>query len=401
VAALVYALTPSSYVWLIQGGGVTRSPGLLLAVLCLWRVVLLVRDPGRGSAVIVGVLAALTALVHPGAAVFVAVSAPLIWIFEGRTRASLASAAAAVGVAAVIVAPWALAVVSRHGLEALTDVRGNGPDPVAALVALFAGRITGVPFTDPLAIIGLAMSLLCLIRRQFLLPVWLVASLLLSYQYAMVPFSLLVGVLAADLLSWWRNRATAPASPRAAAQWAPLVVVAVLAASLVVEAGASALIVQSPGAPVHALSPERRSALEWASVHLEPAARVAVITDSVWNSDPDSEWFPLLAGRQSVATVQGSELLGAAAFDAAVRSHHELQSCVRPASVACVRDWLAVSPAEYVYLPDGHLHGPNSPADCCADLRALLLAEAGFEPVYQAPGATILAVQTSAAAAGQ
>ena len=57
VAALAYALAPVSYVWLVQGGGVTRSPGMLLAVLTLWLVVRLVRTPNRSTAITVGVLA--------------------------------------------------------------------------------------------------------------------------------------------------------------------------------------------------------------------------------------------------------------------------------------------------------------------------------------------------------
>ena len=146
-----------------------------------------------------------------------------------------------------------------------------------------------------------------------------------------------------------------------------------------------------PGAPVHALSAERREAMAWVAAELPPDATVAVITDSVWPRDPDSEWFPILTQRRSVATVQGTEWLGQAEFNEIRSAHHTLQTCVRQESpVACVEDWLAEWPAEYLYLPKGHLHGPNSPADCCADLRARLLADPAFTPIYDAAGATIL-----------
>ena len=36
VAALAFALLPRSYEWLIVGGGVTRAPGLILAMLAVW-----------------------------------------------------------------------------------------------------------------------------------------------------------------------------------------------------------------------------------------------------------------------------------------------------------------------------------------------------------------------------
>ncbi len=166
VAALAYALAPSSYVWMIQGGGVTRSPGMLLAVLALWQTVILVRQPTRGRAVGVGLLAGLTALVHPGAAVFPAISAVLIWLFEGRTRQALVHAAAAVGVALVVVAPWLIIVVSRHGLAALADVPSNGPDLGFGLLTILSARFTGLPFFDPLAVVGLVMAVVCLVQRS-------------------------------------------------------------------------------------------------------------------------------------------------------------------------------------------------------------------------------------------
>jgi hypothetical protein len=56
-----------------------------------------VREPGRKRAVVVGLLAGVTILVHPGATVFVALSAGLMWLFEGRSIRSLVYADVAVG----------------------------------------------------------------------------------------------------------------------------------------------------------------------------------------------------------------------------------------------------------------------------------------------------------------
>ncbi len=392
VAALAYALAPASYVWMIQGGGVTRSPGLLLAVLAVWQTVFLVREPTRRRAVIVGVLAGVTALVHPGAALFAAISGVLLLVFEGRTRQALVHAAAALGVAVLVALPWAAIVISRHGLAALANVPSNGPDPVDALLAVFAGRVTGIPFTSPLAILGAALAVLSLIRRQWLLPAWFAASLVLSYQYAMIPFGMLIGVLAVDLAAFSARRRE-PASADGAARRIPAIGAVVLAACFLIEGAASAVTVLNPAAPVHALSPERRWAAEWVGHNLESTATVAVITDGEWSGDPDSEWFPLLSGHQSVATVQGSEWLGQDAFEAQVIAYRALQACVSPASVSCIDDWLAEWPADYLYLPSGRLHGPNSPTDCCADLRAALLADQGFSVVSEQPGATILRVE--------
>lgn len=391
VAALAYALAPSSYVWLIQGGGVTRSPGLLLAVLTVWQIVLLVRDPGRRRAVVVGLLAGTTALIHPGAAVFVAASAVPIWIFEGRTGPSLRSATTALAVSAAVVAPWALIVVTRHGLAALINVPSNGPDPIATGIALVAGRLTGVPFTDPLAVLGFALAVLCLVRRRFLLPLWFAVATAMSYQYALIPFSVIIGVAALDVTALSRSGPAAGGAHQA--RWLPRVVALFLAVCLLVEGAASALTILNPGAPVHGLSAERRTAMAWVDANLPSDARVAVISDSVWSGDPDSEWFPVIAQRRSIATVQGSEWLGRATFNEQVRAHRRLQACVRPASVECVEDWLAEWPSDYLYLPMGPLHGPGSPDDCCADLRRMLSTDPHFTVVHTGPGATVVRVE--------
>jgi len=384
VSALAYALAPASYVWLVQGGGVTRSPGMLLAVLTIWQVVRLVRDPGRRTAIVVGVLAGLTTLVHPGAAIFVTVSSVLVWIFEGRTVATLRYALASVALALIIVSPWLVITIARHGLGTVVGVPSNGPEPAAALLAVLAGRVTGTAWFDPLAVAGLVVAIVWLVRRQFLLPVWFGVATLVSYQYGMVPFGLLIGSAAVFLA----GRVTPSAV--GAARVAPMATLAVLAVALLFEAGASVLAVQNPGAPLHALSPERRDAMAWVEANLEPEAELAVVTNNVWSGDPDSEWFPMLASRRSVATVQGSEWLGEAAFDRQVRANQALQGCAEPASVSCVEDWLSEWGGDYVFLPKGPLNGPGGPGDCCLELRQLLVSADSFAPVYDGPGATIL-----------
>jgi len=396
-AALAYGVAPSSFIWLIQGGGVTRAPGMLLAVLTLWQVVSLVRTPTVGRAAATGVLAGLTILTHPAAALFTAVSAVVIWTFEGRTTRALVLSGAALGVATLVAAPWALAVIQHHGLAGLLDVQNNGPDPRSTIISLVAGRITGNQFVDPLALFGLGMAILSLLRRHFLLPIWFLAAAFLAWQYAMVPLGLLIGVAAVDLFTI-QNRLPRVSDRSGPAKWGPALGLAVLGLVLAIEAGAASLAVLNPSAPLHALSRERREAMEWVEVNLDDASRFAVITHSSWAADADSEWFPALAQRVSAATVQGSEWLGRETFRAQLAAHGQLQDCVDIASADCVLDWLSDWPVDYVFLPKGPLHGPNSFPDCCAALRADLRADPNLTTIYDRPGATIFRVNRQASA---
>ena len=45
MATLAFALIPRSYEWLIMGGGITRAPGMLFALLALAAVIRLVHRP--------------------------------------------------------------------------------------------------------------------------------------------------------------------------------------------------------------------------------------------------------------------------------------------------------------------------------------------------------------------
>jgi hypothetical protein len=353
-----------------------------------------------------GTLAGLTLLTHPAAALFTAISAALIWTFEGRNRQSLAWSGAAVGVAFLVAAPWATLVIQHHGVAGLLDIQNNGPDPRSTLISLVVGRITGNPFVDPLALLGLGMAILSLVRRRLLLPIWFLAAAFLAWQYAMVPLGLLVGVATVDLAvvgdrstrrSDWPRAPGAPAA-FGSARWGPSVGLGLLALILIIETGAAGLAVFNPGAPLHALSPERREAMAWIAANLEDDARFAVVSGDSWAVDPDSEWFPALAQRVSVATVQGSEWLGGAAFREQLTAHGKLQDCVEAGSVACVRAWLADWRVDYLFIPKGHRHGPNSVPDCCADLRADLIGDPSFTPIYDGGGASILRVNSQSTA---
>jgi hypothetical protein len=100
----------------------------------------------------------------------------------------------------------------------------------------------------------------------------------------------------------------------------------------------------------------------------------------------------VLAGRRSVATVQGSEWLRGE-FPDRVEAHEELQLCAEQ-DVACLEAWGAEwrQSFDYVYLPKQaeSTAGPiEHPDECCAALRQSLLAAPEYTAVYDGPGATI------------
>ena len=143
-----------------------------------------------------------------------------------------------------------------------------------------------------------------------------------------------------------------------------------------------------------ALDDGDRQAMNWVQANTPGDAGFLVVTNETWSGDRTSEWFPVLAQRQSVATVQGAEWRRGA-FGEKVRAYEEVQRCA-DSDAACIERWRGQhgSRFTYVYLPKVAAASGRSnedPTDCCAALRASLRASGQFDVVFDGAGATIFA----------
>lgn len=435
IATFTYAVLPGSYVWQLMGGGLTRSLALAFANLGLAEAYLLATRGGRGPAVRLSVLGALTLLTHLEIAWVLALGTLGVLLGFGRRRAAVVGAAAAAVGAAALAAPWWLGVLLRHGpgpflaagqtgsLLGTARVEGTGPLGDAALALVFVALLLACAGMVALGdrrtfVVGMLGVLLLGDTRSF--P-WLSSALLALAigGFAGQGLERLAGQvrqrrLGATIGAHLKASSDVPGGVRA---WAPALAAAGPPASgaalsgqpggrqaspshrgglwgdaavtgLAVAVVATATLYLNGGRAMgpNVLSAEERAAMAWVAASVPPSARFALVTGDLWMTDRSSEWFPALAGRVSVATPQGTEWLPERAFLRRVGEHAALQRCgARDGD--CLIAWAAEAghPFEYVYLA-----GRGGPA-CCAALRAALLADARFVAVYDASGATIFA----------
>jgi hypothetical protein len=109
--------------------------------------------------------------------------------------------------------------------------------------------------------------------------------------------------------------------------------------------------------------------MRWVAQNTSDESRFLVVTGVLWQIDATSEWFPAIAQRHSVATVQGYERTTPASWRTRVARHEQLRqmcsdtaTCLSP----CLHD------ADYIYIPKGPRLGPLSASDCCPALRRTL-----------------------------
>lgn len=395
LAALAFALLPRSYLVLITGGGLTRGLGFLLAIIALglaWRL-MQSREPRWWAVGVLGVDGGLTALAHPQAAVFLATSVIVFlpWAVDRRVAVTRLALSALIGMG--VIAAWLIPVIGVHGIDPLISAAQSGERGLEGLLLLLSLRFGELLVFDVITIGALIGAVLAFRRREFMLPVWLVAIWLVDsragYTFAMVPLALLTAYALLALTRSWLPRAGTRHFDhiRKHPVWTA-VMVAVLG-GLVVANHYSGL---RPSSPLHGLNTEQQSALVWAGENTPDEAVFAVVTNGTfWENDAVSEWFPALTDRRSAATVQGSEWLGPEEWQRQQEAYVGLQACARDV-LPCVLAWSGTYdlPITHIFLPKGQLHGPSSEADCCPAPRHSVELVPGARVIYDGPGATVI-----------
>jgi hypothetical protein len=395
-SVLAFALVPRSYIWLLMGGGVTRSLGFLFGLLTIRLLYALYTERRWRWVPLVSLTAALTAMSHLGTAPFVAFSGVLFLLGYGRHRqAVLSTAVAAVG-AAALSAPWWLTVVGMHGIGPFLAAGATGGtifrsltlgDTITTLSQLGLGTAESV-----LALIGMLGALgffYSLGVRDWLLPAWWIAIVTLDARqgstFSAVPIALLAGVAVARVVLPALEGlplTTLRRSPGRAG-WSLKVVLGVFLLFALVSAFVRTPI---PGgmSDMGTLSPGERQAIRWVGERTPASARILIVAGTPWEIDRTSEWLPALAHRRSVATVQGYEWRPIGEFARKKREYNDLQGCAGWVS-RCLRDWSAATghAVTHVYLP-------KSPdRDCCHLLRWSLDRDPDYRLIYDGPGAAV------------
>ena len=427
-ATAAFALAPRSFIWMIMGGGLTRSFGFLFAILALHQAHTLYTTRRWAPAAAAALFCALTILSHVGTAPFLAFSIAVFFVAYGRHAHGVASSAVVAASTVLLTAPWWGAVFSTHGVEPIVAASATGGSiftdamvryHTKLLLLRLGSGMTSEPWFPVIFTLAIAGTAMALLRRRFLvLPAWWLAIILLEPRarmtYSMLPVSMLAGIAASVLLGRLRTRGTPDSSvaeplgplgrsgfvtPAARGRWSRHFPEAALAGVV----GYAALGAQTTRPDIageswvlESLTPADREAMRWVREHTPPSSRFAIVTGKLgqWANDRHAEWFPVLAARPSVGTVQGSEWLARGAFTARIAAADSLQEC-RTGGVACLDRWASRrrEVLTHVYVP----RPADADAQCCRLLIESLRADPRYVPVYDGPGALVFAARAPTA----
>ncbi len=404
MATAVFAMLPGSFEWQIMGGGVTRSLGGLFAILALWQAHALYHSRGARPVCLASLFTAAAILSHPEMGWFTIWSSALFFAAYGRSRAGVARAGLVALGTCIFTSPWWLVVLPRYGVAPFVAA-GDSARTWQSLLLLASLNITGEGFFPVLGALALAGLLWCLVARRYLLPVWVVVTFVLLPRSALsivtIPLALLGGIGITEVLLPLLLRSTgdkpmgtgperlAPAVSAVATARMPLASALLMLLLLQVVLAAAV----SHHGPLTALGAPEREAMAWIAEHTPATSTFLVVTGDGWSADLSSEWFPALARRNSVATVQGYEWAGNEVLRVRAARVPAIQRCAYRGT-RCVEEWSTENGVGFTHVyvakrPPLHLVADVPFDDCCWSLRQSLNADPGYEAIYNGPGAAL------------
>lgn len=353
-AVFAYALMPHSYLWLIMGGGISRSLGILFGILSVLFVWQMFSNPKLPNLLLSIVCCSLTILSHPEIAWFVLLTSSLIGISYGLNKKGVLYAVLTIIGTLLLTSPWWIVMIQRFGVSLfINGARTGGFINLSIILFYFSGE----PFANILAVVALLGLFAEIVRRKFFVPAWLLMISILSARsgqlLATIPGSLLFGsgvvsVLVPGLVSYIRRLSDDSQMLAEIMQEriSKLAIGVILTLALF-----SAMAVPLMGSTeTRSLSQYDQQAMQWVSENTSANSQFAILTgEKDWFTDPISEWFPALSERISVSTAQGSEWLPDRQFAMQIESFSQLQSCTEQ-DYSCILTWAKNNDISFSYL---------------------------------------------------
>jgi hypothetical protein len=384
ISVIAFALIPRAFDWQISGGGLTRAYGLLFALLAIHQSIrFLLR--GRSAAWLpMALFAALALLCHPEMGLFFAYSFAVLFAFSSPSKKTLVQSVAALSLAGAMSSPWWATVMLQHGPNVLLDAGTSGAAAAPLALRIIDPSVFDEPMFPSMLALSFIGALYCIGRRDYVLPVWLVALFIVEPRKAptdaAAPAALLIGLAVAFVLFPLFKGRTQGA--RRSLVYSLTALWAILAA----------LTTLSASSPLASVSADGQNATAWVRADAPVSATFAVVTERTWALDSLSEWFPVLTGRKSVATAQGYEWLGGDRFVSQQDIHHELQLC-GDLDAQCLDDWSQQFGLQFTHVFIARentfalVKGPDD--GCCEGLRRSLSADPRYRLTFEGPGGAI------------
>jgi len=402
IAVLVFAFIPSTFDWHIMGGGVTRSPGFIFAILAI-REFYLVHNTRENTHLPGAILfSTLSVYTHPEAPVHIALSAITFYMLLDRSIKGLGRSILIASSTLILTFPWWGTIVSHHGVSVfLAPLSATSQDSLGFGSRVFS--LVGFQFTDELflnlaAVLGLLGVAVTLARKQYMFVLWLAIIFLIEPRggrlYIMLPHAMMAAIAVEKLiLPGLKNNffkfETGQVIEKKNMNWADNLLEGTMTKLVLgyifLYGIMSAFTVTNVINSKYTLRPLDIQAFGWVKENTSLNSRFVLLTNEAALRDSSSDWFPALAERKSLVTVFGSEWINDNKFSRRTEAYTLLQDCSNQ-DETCLSKWSELTGQlfDYVYI---RKYKEGAPVDLPL-IRHLIISN-NYELVYNTDGVAI------------
>ncbi len=354
IATIFVAFLPGSFDWLIMGGGLTRSLGILFFLLAVNYVLKVFRDADNRSIWFSILFCSLAVLSHPEVGLQTMGICFLLWVLYGRNATGTKQAILVIIGTAIATSPWWLTVLIQHGPAPFLSAAQTGirEKLFASLFHSFFSTQAGIPILPTLTILGLFITLR---KRSFLPAGWMFIPFILDPRNAPAVAIYASILLASEGLYFLydafkdlylnSNHRQNHKQAHAYVNYAGKLISILLAIFLF-----WACFKSTRDFSRVSLALADRETMEWIRKNTPESSRFLLLTsDGQVNPMVDAyqEWFPSLTERHSQNTLQGLEWTMGPDFYEYSLKLMDLQAC---RNIDCVQEWISEGNIQIDYL---------------------------------------------------
>ncbi len=387
LATVFFALLPRSISWYIMGGGITRVLGHLFLMLILFSAYKLFVTPSRKYLAMTIVFGCGVVLSHPEAALHTVFLCLVLWLFYGRSKEGIKNALLTVLGVIILTLPFFLTVISRHGFQPYLSAAQTGFQTPLAWVAILTGSFSDEKFITLISALALLGFVVTLMRREFLMPVWLFLPAIIDPRSAasisIIPWAMLASIGFVDIVIPGliaRNKTQEELDIEL--NWSDYFMqtgMIKIALTVLIFYSFFGLVLSDQVYPKVSLTASDRVSMEWVANNVPPHSRFVILTgETEAFADSVSEWFPVLGKSVSVATIQGYEWLPDKLFQKKMNEYHTLQICMNK-TYTCVDEWRVRTEQDFDYV----LVSQNGLSDNGNSLVSSLMVSETYRLLYR------------------
>ena len=385
IAVIFAAFLPGSFDWLIMGGGLTRSLGILFFLLAAGHVFRLFNDSSNKQSIWFSILfCSLAVLSHPEVGLQTLGICFLLWFFYGRSLTGSKQAALVVIGTVFLTSSWWLSVLIQHGFEPILSAAQTGihEQLLASLFHTVFSEQAGLPILPILTILGLTAAVR---NRSYLLIGWMFFPFILDPRNAPAVAIYAIILLASEGLyylydtlgSLYSKKSKDVENTNKYLNLGGKLTLVLLTIFLLWAGFKSAKDFSRVS-----LRPDDRETMEWIKQHTPENSQFLLLTNNGQISpmvDAYQEWFPALTERRSQNTLQGLEWIIGSDFYEYSLELTNLQSCT---NMTCVQNWSSENGIQIDYLL-------IRPKRISIELSESLLENKSFHIIYHTDGVKI------------